>query len=229
MGKEIVVDNIKFPFDTGVRLLKLKYGSDCIFQDLEDFWDDIVPLTFKEIAQFENLERRRVGINALGLERLIKSVNPILVDSKTIKKNTTWVDTNGKLVEHEYNDTYELYKVSKDYFNEGLHKYNSMTDDVYYVKCKDTSTDREYLIWVDIKLVLNNNDHNTWGGFEDKDCCALAAIAWTIQVDVEKGGIEKIVRQGDCIMVKPKTDAKILNNPRHLTKDEYLSLIVAES
>ena len=87
MGKEIVVDNIKFPFDTGVRLLKLKYGSDCIFQDLEDFWDDIVPLTFKEIAQFENLERRRVGINALGLERLIKSVNPILVDSKTIKKN----------------------------------------------------------------------------------------------------------------------------------------------
>ena len=42
MGKEIVVDNLRFPFDTGVRLLKLKYGNDCIFGELEDFWDDIV-------------------------------------------------------------------------------------------------------------------------------------------------------------------------------------------
>lgn len=229
MGKEIVVDNLRFPFDTGVRLLKLKYGNDCIFGELEDFWDDIVPLTFKEISQFENLEKRRVGINALGLERLIQSVNPILVDSKTIKKTTMWVDTNGELVEHEYNDTYELYKVSKDYFNEGLDKFQSMREDVYYVKCKDTSTDREYLIWVDIRQVLSVNGKDTWSDIKDKDCCAIEAISWTIQVDVEKGGIEKIVRQGDCIMVKPKTDAKITSIPRHLTKDEYLSLIVAES
>lgn len=229
MSKEIVVDNLRFPFDTGVRLLKLKYGNNCIFGELEDFWDDIVPLTFKEIAQFENLEKRRVGINALGLERLVQSVNPTLVDSKTIKKTTMWVDTNGELVEHEYDDTYELYKVSKDYFNEGLDKYRGMNDDVYYVKCKDTSTDREYLIWVDIRQVLSNNDKNTWSGIKDEDCCAIEAIAWTIQVDVEQGGIEKIVRQGDCILVKPKPDANILNSPRHLTKDEYLSLIVAES
>lgn len=228
MGKEIVVDNIKFPFDTGVRLLKLKYGSDCIFGELEDFWDDIVPLTFKEIAQFENLEKRRVGINALGLEKLIQSVNPTLVDSKTIKKTTMWVDANGELIEHEYDDTYELYKVSKDYFNEGLDDFRGMRDDVYYVKCKDTSTDREYLIWVDIRQVLMNNDKSTWD-IKDKDCCAIEAIAWTIQVDVEKGGIKKIVRQGDCIMVKPKKKAKITSRPRHLTKDEYLSLIVAES
>ena len=229
MGKEIVVDNLKFPFDTGVRLLKLKYGNDCIFGELEDFWDDIVPLTFKEIAQFENLEKRRVGINALGLERLVQSVNPTLVDSKTIKKTTMWVDTNGELVEHEYDDTYELYKVSKDYFNEGLDKFRGMSEDVYYVKCKDTSTDREYLIWVDINEVLVNNGKDRWADVKDEDCCAIKAIAWTIQVDVEKGGIEKIVRQGDCILVKPKPDAEILNNPRHLTKDEYLSLIVAES
>ena len=229
MGKEIVVDNLRFPFDTGVRLLKLKYGNDCIFGELEDFWDDIVPLTFKEIAKFENLEKRRVGINALGLERLIQSVKPTLVDSKTIKKTTMWVDTNGELVEHEYNDTYELYKVSKDYFNEGLDKFQSMREDVYYVKCKDTSTDREYLIWVDINQVLVNNGKDRWADVKDKDCCAIEAISWTIQVDVEKGGIEKIVRQGDCIMVKPKKDAKITSRPRHLTKDEYLSLIVAES
>ena len=229
MGKEIVVDNLRFPFDTGVRLLKLKYGNDCIFGELEDFWDDIVPLTFKEIAQFENLEKRRVGINALGLERLVQSVKPTLVDSKTIKKTTTWVDTNGELVEHEYDDTYELYKVSKDYFNEGLDKFRGMRNDVYYVKCKDTSTDREYLIWVDINEVLVNNGKDRWADVKDEDCCAIEAISWTIQVDVEKGGIEKIVRQGDCILVKPKPDAEILNNPRHLTKDEYLSLIVAES
>jgi hypothetical protein len=82
---------------------------------------------------------------------------------------------------------------------------------------------------VDINQVLVNNGKDRWADVKDEDCCAIEAISWTIQVDVEKGGIEKIVRQGDCILVKPKPDAEILNNPRHLTKDEYLSLIVAES
>jgi hypothetical protein len=227
MAKEIVIDNQKFDFNTGVRLLKLKH-TECPFEQLSDFWDEIVPLTFKDIAQFENLEKRRIGINYLGLERLIESVKPTLVESKTLKKSTSWIDANGELVEHEYDDTYELYSVSKDYFNEGITGWNKMREDVYYVKCKDTSTDREYLIWVDADSVNLTNGGSRWDT-SNEHLNAINAIAWTIQVDVAKGDIDKIIRQGDCILVKPKPDAEMLNSPRHLTGEEYLSLIVAES
>lgn len=227
MAKEIVIDNQKFDFNTGVRLLKLKH-TECPFEQLSDFWDEIVPLTFKDIAQFENLEKRRIGINYLGLERLIESVKPTLVESKTLKKSTSWIDANGELVEHEYDDTYELYSVSKDYFNEGITGWNKMREDVYYVKCKDTSTDREYLIWVDADSVNLTNGGSRWDT-SNEHLNAINAIAWTIQVDVAKGDIDKIIRQGDCILVKPKPDAEMLDSPRHLTGEEYLSLIVAES
>jgi len=227
MAKEIVIDNHKFDFNTGVRLLKLKH-KECPFEQLSDFWDEIVPLTFKDIAQFNNLEKRRIGINHLGLERLIESVNPTLVESKTIKKFTTWIDANGELVEHSYDDTYELYSVSNDYFNEGLSGWSKMREDVYYVKCKDTSTDREYLIWIDVDSVCRTNSGSRWDSSRYY-LNAINAIAWTIQVDVAKGGIDKIIRQGDCILVKPSPDAEILDSPRHLTGEEYLTLLVAES
>lgn len=225
---KIVIDNVEFDFDNGCRLLKLKNGDECPFPQLEDFWNDIEPLTFKEIAQFENLEQRRIGINHLGLERLIESVKPTLVDTKTIKKTTSWVNEKGEFETFDFDDTYELYKVSKDYFNEGLDGWNGMRNDVYYVRCKDTSTDREYLIWVDIGNVLRTNGKSTWN-WNDKDLCAIESIAWTIQVDVKEGDIESILRQGDCILVKPKEGAEILKQARHLKKDEYLNLLVAES
>jgi hypothetical protein len=225
---KIIIDNVEFDFDNGCRLLKLKNGDDCPFPQLEDFWGDVEPLTFKEIAQFENLEKRRIGINHLGLERLIESVKPTLVDTKTLKKTTSWVNENGEFVTFDFDDTYELYKVSKDYFNEGLNDWGGMRDDVYYVKCKDTSTDREYLIWVDITNVLRTNGKPTWN-YKDEDLCAIESIAWTIQVDVKEGDIESILRQGDCILVKPKEGAEILNQARHLKKEEYLNLLVAES
>jgi hypothetical protein len=225
---KIVIDNVEFDFDNGCKLLKLKNGDECPFPQLEDFWNDIEPLTFKEIAQFENLEKRRIGINYLGLERLIESVKPRLVDAKTIKKTTSWVNENGEFETFDFDDTYELYAVSKDYFNEGLDGWSGMRNDVYYVRCKDTSTDREYLIWVDIANVLRTNGKSSWS-WNDEDLCAIESIAWTIQVDVKEGDIESILRQGDCILVKPKEGAEILSQARHLNKEEYLNLLVAES
>jgi hypothetical protein len=105
--------------------------------------------------------------------------------------------------------------------------------DAYYVKCKDTSTDREYLIWVDLNSVWNvkcENDKklNRWQ-FDIDKINAIDCIAWTIQTDIPQGNIEKIVRQGDCIMIKPKGKYETLNKERHLSKEEYLELLVAES
>ena len=198
-------------------------------EQLSDFWEEIQPLTFKEIAQLSNLEQRRIAILHLGLEKIVADVNPKLLSKKTIKKTTTWVDTNGELVEHTFNDTYELYEVSGSYFSEGLSDFRKM-ENAYYVRCKDTSTDREYLIWVDVKSVFSTNNENDWFRTEKlKQVNAIQCIAWTIQTNVPKGNIEKIIRQGDCIMIKPKGKYKPLNSVRHLTENEYRELIVAES
>jgi hypothetical protein len=229
---KLVLNNVAFDYDLGCKIARLKYGDVCpeVLSPLADFWNDIVPATFSDIAQLENLEQRRIGIGALGLDRLISEVNPILLDSRTLNKSTTWVNENGELHTFDYDDTYELYQVKGEVFSQGLSNFQKM-EDSFYVKCKDTSTDREYLIWIEPQSVFNTNRDNTWyqRGVSFKELNAIECVAWTITTNVPKGKIEKILRQGDCIMIKPQGKFEPLATPRHLTQVEYETLIVAES
>jgi hypothetical protein len=222
---KIVVNNTEFDFDIGCRILKLKY-DECPMEQLEEFWDKIEPLTFKEIAKIPNLEERRVAIFCLGLEKLTKEVNPTLISKETISKTTQWVDKKGETINHEFEDTYELFEVDGSYFSEGLESWRKMANS-HYVRCKDTSTDREYLLWVDINSVKSTNGFNYFDN--DFGVNSIMAIAWTIQTNVPVGNIEKIVRQGDCILIKPKGKYEPLIRERHLTEKEYRTLLVSES
>jgi 4-hydroxy-L-threonine phosphate dehydrogenase PdxA len=88
---KIIVNNVEFPFNEGCKLLKLKHGlsSGCPFKEIEEFWNDIEPLTFKEIITvFKNVEQRRIGLLYLGLENLSKEIKSTLVSSETISKET---------------------------------------------------------------------------------------------------------------------------------------------
>lgn len=222
-GMKIIVSNVEFPFDTGCRILKMKH-RECPMQEIEDFWDDIKPMSFKEIAKLSNLEQRRIGILHLGIDKIVSEVKPKLLSEKTLKKTTTWIDEKGKLVQHKFSDTYKLFEVDGKYFNEGL---GGRMDNCYYISCKDTSTDREYLIWVDLRSVWQTNGGK--GSFDVSKISAIQCIAWTIQTDVPVGSIDKIIRQGDCILIKPKGKYKGLGTARHLTEEEYKTLLVAES
>ena len=232
---KILINNVSFDYNTGCRLLKLKYDECPNTIDLQDIWEDIVPMTFKEIATtLKNIEQRRVAIQCLGLERLTKEVKPVLINTKSIKKTTAWVNPNGELVTKKFTDTYELYKVKGEMINEGIegNRWNKLND-VHFVKCKDTSTDRDYFIWVDAQSVYQVNNDRKWLS-SDEDfglrINAIQAIAWTIQTNVAKDNIEKIVRQGDCIMIKKKLPTETIGDTlRHLTEVEYLELLVAES
>jgi hypothetical protein len=229
--KKIIIENVEFDLEKGKRLLKLKY-SDCQFPQLESEWESIEPFTFEEIAEFENLEERRVGILCLGIERLVEQVNPTLLNSETITKTNTYIDENGELVTKTFEDTYELYEVAGENLSKNLDNWRKVQD-CHFIKCKDVSTEREYLIWVDIDSVYRTNKGDReWFNMErDKNKVkAIQAIAWTIQTNIEKGNIEKIVRQGDCILIKPtNSEFPTLDTPRHLTEEEYRKLMVAES
>jgi hypothetical protein len=221
----LIIENLKFDFNLGCKILKCS-GGDCPMNGLEDFWEDITPITFKEIAEIENTELRRVAFKRFGLERLINEVNPVLVDSQTINKTTTWINENGIEETINFADTYELYKVDGSILFPNKKWRN---EDVYYVKCKDTSTDREYLIWVNVNDVFRtNNTDRGWFSSSDIDLNAINSIAWTIQTNVPIGKIETIIRQGDCILIKP-TDEERLKTFRHLSGKEYLELLHLES
>jgi len=226
---KIIIENVEFEYDEGCRLLKLKYEK-CPFPKMEDIWDDIKPMTFREIAEMENLENRRVGILCLGIERVIAEVDPTLVNSSTIEKTTTYINRKGELVTKKFSDTYELFKVDGNKFGETKDRWSKM-EDCYFVKFKDTSTDREYMCWVNPLSVLSTNSTNRVIQFSNpSEINPIQCIAWTFQTTVQKGNIEEIIRQGDCILVKPKDNGiSLLENPRHLTEEEYLSLLVAES
>jgi len=224
---KIIIENNVIPYDLGCKLLKLK-GGDSPFEELSDIWNDIIPLTFSEIAQIENIEHRRIAINYFGIDKLIKEVEPKLISKKTLKKKSTWTNSAGKTETINFSDTYELYEVSGDKLFTGIYnRWSRTTENVYYVKCKDTSTDREYLIWVDIRSVMETNGKSTWDT-KIEDVSPIECVAWTITTNVAEGNIEKIVRQGDCIMIKPK-EMVFQDRERHLTEKEYKKLLVLES
>lgn len=228
----IVLDNREFNYDLGCRLLKTKYKEE-VFPGLEDVWEHIKPMTFEEIAKtIQNIEERRIAINCLGIEQLAKEVNPQLIDEQIISKETYWVDENGDLIRKRFKDKYQLYKVDGSKWSEGVETQRwNVPNNVYFVKCKDTSTDREYFIWVDVVSVYRTNYNPDYiSSLEDygRKINATQAIAWTIQTDVAEGGIEKIVRQGDCVFIKKNENATNCI-VRHLTEKEYLKLLTAES
>ncbi len=222
---KIIISNTEFDFNLGCKILKLKHDT-CPYPQLEDFWNDIEPVSFKEIAEIRNLEQRRVAFLSYGLDRMVKEVKPVLMNSRTLNKTTTWVSQTGELVTKKFKDTYELYKVEGKHFGDNGNGWQK-PQDCYFVKCKDTSTDREYLIWVDLQSVYRTNNESSWD-FKPEKVNAIQAVAWTIQTDIEEGNIEKIVRQGDCIMIKPH-NIKNRSSVRHLTEQEYKELLVAES
>lgn len=235
--KKIIINSLEFPFDVGCGLLKLKY-TECPFPELDDFWDEIVPLTFLDIMQLTNLEERRVGILCLGIDRLVQQINPELINRQEIPKTTMWVGADGNLINKDFRDVYELYEVSGKMLSNNLPQWQEIPNS-YFVKCKDTSTDRDYLLWVDPRRVYETNKdaiHATlnrkynWVNVDEIPHLinAVMTIAWTIQTNVPINGIQEIIRQGDCILIKPKTTAR-LDTPRHLTEHEYRTLLTAES
>lgn len=220
--KKIIVSNREFDFDKGLRLLKLKYDI-CPFPEIENVWDTIQPYDFKDIAIFTNIEDRRVGFLCLGIDKLQKQAEPILINTKTIKKKTTFIGDDGSSITHEYDDVFELYQVDREKLK--------TNDHVYFVKCKDTSTNREYLIWVDMYSIVEINYDRKRYNFSKlvKKVTALDAIAWTIQTDVPEGHIKEIVRHGDCVLIKTKGEFEPLSNLRHITTKEYKKYLKLES
>lgn len=232
---KIIIDNVPFEFDLACKVLKLK-GGDSPFEELNSFWNEIVPIDFAEISLLPNLEQRRIAIKYLGIDDIVSQVNPQLVSEETISKETTWINELGVEETIKFDDTYRLFSVNENVLlkgkNEEVNEWNKAKQ--YFVKFKDTSTDREYMIWVDIASVYNTNHNkqlsrwNTDKAFEEGNITAIDCIAWTIKTTLPTDNIRTIIRQGDCVLLKP-ISSELQAKERHLTSKEYRELLKFES
>ena len=241
--KYIVNNRDGFDLTTALRLWKTKYQDDIrdFFKDvithdqLQDFgyfveecWNRIEPVTVEEALKVANTEERRTYFDAIGIEKLFKGLDPKLLDKQTIKKSRVRWDDELKEYTHTFEDIYELYEIEgKKLYDRD--KWGNVPQNVYAVRCWCTTTNREYWLYVPREAALGNN---LWLSAKNDKSDAIRAIAWTVRIDVPKEHVEKIYRQGDIIVAKMKSKAKINEStitPYHLSKEQYLSLMYSET
>jgi hypothetical protein len=235
-----------FPLNTALRLWKTKYQDDIrdffkeviIHEQLEDFglfveecWDRIKPMTVEEALAVANTEERRVYFDAIGIEKLFKSLDPVLLDKQVIDKKRTRWDDDHKEYTHTFEDVYELYQIEGTKLFE-LDRWGNPAPTIYAVRCWCTTTNREYWLYVPREAALGNRWWmNSDKEDEDNKPDAIRAIAWTVRIDVPEENVDKIYRQGDIIVVKLKdrSNPKTSTFNYHLTKEKYLELMYSET
>jgi hypothetical protein len=228
-----------------LRLWKTKYQDDIrdFFKDvitheqLKDFgsfveecWDTIEPVTVEEAFQQTNTEDRRVFFDAIGIEKLFKSLEPTLLDKQVVKKKRTRWNDKFEEYTHEFEDVYELYQIDGEKMFVKQNEWSRL-DPIFAVRCWCTTTNREYWLYVPREAAVGQQWWSRDEGNEAK-ADAIRAIAWTVRIDVPEENVEKIYRQGDIIVAKMKDSAKATAttfNPYHLSKEQYLSLMYSET
>lgn len=225
-----------FSLTDALRLWKAKYpefidfekdvikhpGLQAFGEFVQSIWADIQPVTVQDALAQENAEIRRTYFDCIGVQKLFNDLGPELLDRQVINKTRVgWNDDNDP-VKKEFEDVYELYRIDgKKMFKEN--RWGNAPDPVYAVRCWCTTTNREYWLYVPRVAATGQN----WlGSSETLQHDAIRAIAWTIRIDVTNP--EAIYRQGDIIVVKLPENPEICRE-RHISKEEYLTLMYSES
>lgn len=231
-----------FTLSEAMQLWKTKYRDDIrdfykevcnhpSMDELKDYvtemWDTIQEVDATKAFQVQNVEKRRAFFDAIGVERLMKTIEPTLLDRKVIKKKRIGWDDDNKEVEREFEDVYELYLVPKEKLYAGIEdRWFPGNEDAHVVRCWCTTTNREYWIFTDPRIYNRYQMNEVTGQYEKQPHNAITSIAWTIRINIASP--ERIYRQGDIIVVKHGPDSKEVA-PYHLDEDKYLKLMYSET
>jgi len=191
---------------------------DVVISDFQEFidsvmevYDDVTAFTYKEAFEISDDGLRALVFGSINVGEMIANLGHEMYKVDGIKLNQKSYSASGEyLGDYELNNVYEVHEVDATKLT------GRDGEKVYAVKCWCTSTNNEHWIWID-------ESHK-----EDP----LTAIASTFRF--HKSVIPKIKalkRQGDIMLVEMLEDVEIDPNEEiiPLTKDEYFSLLVAQS
>lgn len=129
-------------------------------------YDELTAMTVGEALALPNAEQRMIALTVFDPEEFIAAINAELLNEQSISKKQIRWNEALQPYEHNYTDTYSLYKISA--FELGLENI-ARTPSIYFVKCRCTSTDKIYYLYVP-ESVAESGD-------------AIEAIAWTYRFD----------------------------------------------
>lgn len=165
---------------------------------LDDIWELVEPMTFKEASALESIDLKREAFFYIGPAQLFNSI-----------ENKTKVDTyEHKPSDREPNigDVYHLWKVDPVELGFDASGENARSNDVFAVQCWCPSTGKEYWFTVD-----DTADFCIPGYYSAK-----LAASWPCKTTVPSSQIEAIYRQGEVYMIKVKDDNFKPVEPYHL-------------
>lgn len=128
-------------------------------------YENTLPIKVKEAIKLANAEQRMVALRGFEPEQIANELEATLLDSQTIEKKQIRWNKDLKPYNHEYKDTYALYKIEAKTL--GVDQWWWREPAIYFVKCECPSTDRLYYLYVPQEAAQNND--------------AIEAIAWTMR------------------------------------------------
>lgn len=172
-----------------------------------EFYDDAQPFTFNEAFKLENREFQALVFASINIPQMINELGATRHKTDGIMVKHRQYTKEGEYTgDKEYYNVYEIWEVNGEKLG--------LEESLYVIKCWCTSTNKEHWLWV--------ND-------EYKDD-PLEAIASTFRIHENLiPFIKCIKRQGDVLLVELIKDVKPEGNIIPLKKEQYFSLLVAQS
>jgi len=213
--------------DEALRLWKTSYSTFkeflknvIIYESLEEFgdyvstvWSDVEPITASEAFEQDNVEKRRLYFDVIGVDEVFKQADPELIDMKEVVLNNQRWEKDGTPYLQTGVDKYTLYKINgTELFGSTISEWQRNNSSVYAVKCSCTTTGRNYWLYVPTEIGLKES--------------ALEAIAWTCRIGITNP--KAIYRQGDIFIVEANADSEVCT-PYHLDYATYSSLIKSQT
>lgn len=222
------VKNVKnIPLEEALQLWKTQYKSFAefmknviIYESLEEFgdfvskrWSKIKPIDVKEAFNQNNVEKRRLYFDTIGVDKIFEKVNTVMLDTRQVALNNCRWDSDGKMYMQTGIDEYSLFKIdAEDLFGSTLNSWQKQSNTVYAVRCSCTTTGRKYWLYVPAEIGIKGS--------------ALDAIAWTCRMPITNP--KALYRQGDIFIVEANPDSEPCE-PYHLDYKQYSSLIKSQT
>lgn len=189
------------------------YNSEChdSFNQFLDFmvdnYNSAKKFSFKEAFKISDKEFQGLVFSSINISEMIKGLGAKRIKTDGIEANHKQYDEHGNFIGMKsYHNIYEVHEVSG--------KKLGIRENLYVVKCWCTSTNKEHWLWIEDAYA---ND-------------PLTAIASTFRVHENIiPHIKCLKRQGDLLLIEMDKKIKPEGNIVPLTKEQYFTLLVAQS
>jgi hypothetical protein len=184
-----------------------------LFRILEPKWEEVKPLTYKDIFTIKDWALRRFCFNYIGVSEMMKALEATRIATEGIELNYYRYDENGNKVPFKKHNIYEVYEANVNKIQE-LRTWRNNERKIYAVKCWCTSTNHEHWLWIE----------------EQYRHDPLTAIASTFRIHENViPFIKRLKRQGDILICELRDEVIPEGDVRPLTKREYFRLLEVET